>query len=167
MISAFDNCIRLKIIDHDTLYIKIIVEGSTLLVEEVVIDFDLGIGLEVIWKQHHRDWNMAQVINLQTMDIQTVSSAHANTHQRVLYIDKHTHRRTYRIVDSPHKHAQHGIACSKHLNFLLHKMFLLCLTSANQNTQRIRSVTERSHRTLGLRKVSLLYFQSTETETLE
>lgn len=36
------------------------------LVEEVVVDFDLGVGLEVIRQQHDRDWHLVQIIDLQT-----------------------------------------------------------------------------------------------------
>lgn len=38
--------------------------GSTVLVEEVVVHFDLGAGSEVVWKQHDGHRHLAQVINL-------------------------------------------------------------------------------------------------------
>lgn len=39
-------------------------EQSTVLVEEVVDDFDLGAGFEVVWEKHDRYRHLAQVINL-------------------------------------------------------------------------------------------------------
>lgn len=39
-------------------------EQSTVLIEEVVVDFDLGAGFEVVWEQHDRYRHLAQVINL-------------------------------------------------------------------------------------------------------
>lgn len=39
-------------------------EQSTVLIEEVVVDFDLGAGFEVVWEQHDRYGHLAQVINL-------------------------------------------------------------------------------------------------------
>lgn len=41
---------------------------SSLLVEEVVDDFDLGAGFEVVWKQHDRYRHLAQVVHLHTSD---------------------------------------------------------------------------------------------------
>lgn len=35
-----------------------------LLVEEVVVDFDLGVGFKVIRQQHDRNWNLVQIIYL-------------------------------------------------------------------------------------------------------
>lgn len=39
-------------------------ERGTVLVEEVVVHFDLGAGFEIVWKQHDRYGHLAQVINL-------------------------------------------------------------------------------------------------------
>lgn len=36
----------------------------TVLVEEVVVDFDLGAGSEVVWQQHDGHGHLAQVVNL-------------------------------------------------------------------------------------------------------
>lgn len=36
----------------------------TVLVEEVVVDFDLGAGSEVVWQQHDGHGYLAQVVNL-------------------------------------------------------------------------------------------------------
>lgn len=43
-------------------------ERSTVLVEEVVVHFDLGAGFEVVWKQHDRYRHLAQVINLRMIN---------------------------------------------------------------------------------------------------
>lgn len=39
--------------------------ACVLLVEEVVVDFDLGVGLEVIGQQHDRNRHLVQIIYLQ------------------------------------------------------------------------------------------------------
>lgn len=39
-------------------------EGN-LLVEEVVVDLNLGVGLEVIWHEHDRYLDMAELVYLQ------------------------------------------------------------------------------------------------------
>ena len=48
-----------------------------LLVEEVVVDFDLGVGFEVIWEQHDRDRYLAEIINLKAVD--TCQNHHIHT----------------------------------------------------------------------------------------
>lgn len=39
-------------------------QRGAVLVEEVVVHFDLGAGFEIVWKQHDRYGHLAQVINL-------------------------------------------------------------------------------------------------------
>lgn len=43
-------------------------ESSTILVEEMVVHFDLGAGFEIVWKQHDRHRHLAQVINLRMIN---------------------------------------------------------------------------------------------------
>ena len=57
------------------------IERSTVLVEEVVADFDLGGGFEVVWKQHDRYRHLAQVINLRM--ITSVDEMQLFTHRCV------------------------------------------------------------------------------------
>lgn len=47
----------------------------------MVVDFDFGIGFEVIRKKHDRDRHLDQVINLQTVD--TVRT-HTHTHTIII-----------------------------------------------------------------------------------
>lgn len=46
--------------------IKVLIrKGRGLLVEQMVINLDLGIGSKVLWQEHNWNVHMAQLVNLQ------------------------------------------------------------------------------------------------------
>lgn len=50
------------------------------LVEEVVVDFDLSVGFEIIRQQHDRNRHLAQIINLQKTRRQQLKPDNTNPH---------------------------------------------------------------------------------------
>lgn len=65
--------------------------GARLLVEEVVVHFDLGAGFEIVWQQHDRYRHLAQVINLHMINGSGKMNSHAQTHT-------HTHVHSLRFT---------------------------------------------------------------------
>lgn len=58
---------------------------------------------------------------------------------------------SYRMIDSPHQHAQHGVTRSENLHFLLNKVFLLRLPFWRQSVQMVGGSTGRRHFQAGIR----------------
>lgn len=121
------------------------VEWSTVLVEEVVADFDLGAGFEVVWKQHDRYGHMAQVINLRMTVDEQLMDIFAHRYPSIILCASGP--RTYRVIDSPHQDAQHGVTASENLHFLLHKVLLFAFPFGRQSVQKVGGVPRRRHRT--------------------
>lgn len=101
-------------------------EQSSLLVEEVVDDFDLGAGFEVVWKQHDRYRHLAQVIHLRMSKEEKERENTSGPHKHVSST-KHEAYLLYRVIDPPHQDAQHRVTGSENLHLLLHEVFLLGL----------------------------------------
>lgn len=115
-------------------------ERSTVLVEEVVVHFDLGAGFEVVRKQHDRYRHLAQVINLRMINGYIVNE-HGDT-QRPTERGSLNSTHTHRVIDAPHQDAQHRLTGSENLHFLLHEVLLLRLPLG---AQRVGGGAGRGH----------------------
>lgn len=105
----------------------------SVLVEEVVADFDLGAGSEVVWQQHDGHGDLAQVVNLIK---RTEAGVKCGWVSGEVAGESAGGRHTYRVVDPPHQDAQNGIAGSQDLHLLLHKVLLLGLPLGRQLAER-------------------------------
>lgn len=99
-----------------------------LLVEEMIIDLDLGVCSKVVGQQHHRNIHVTQLVNLSTNNNKKpYNMLHIISRKPYNWIRQFGVKHSYRVIYAPHEHAQYRFVGPEQFHLLVFYAEMLLL----------------------------------------